>query len=154
MTSPLFANEWVQFRASTIHGMGCFATTRIAEGTRLIEYVGEKITKKESLRRCEADNHFIFDLDEKFDLDGNVDWNPAKFINHSCAPNCEAEQDDGRIWIFARRDIVIGEEISFNYGYGLENYEEHPCRCGANDCLGYIVAEEFFDEVRSKSSLA
>ena len=127
--------------------MGCFAIVPIAKGTRVIEYVGEKITKAESLKRCEENNQYIFALDDEFDVDGDVGWNPAKFINHSCAPNCEAELADGRIWIIARRQISIGEEVTFNYGYDLEDYKEHPCHCGSPNCAGYIVAEEFFDHL-------
>ena len=144
----------VYFRPSAIHGVGGFAKADIAAGTRVIEYVGEKITKAESLRRCESANEYIFSLDETHDLDGNVPWNPARFLNHSCDPNCEAEPDGGRVWIVARRDIRAGEEITFNYGYDLEDYREHPCRCGAADCIGYIVAEEFFEHVRRQSELA
>jgi hypothetical protein len=81
-------------------------------------------------------------------LDGNVPWNPARFLNHSCDPNCEAEPDGGRVWIVARRGIRAGEEITFNYGYDLQDYREHPCRCGAADCVGYIVAAEFFEHVK------
>ncbi len=135
-------------KESTVHGTGAFAKVELSEGTRVIEYVGEKIDKQESNRRCEADNPFIFHLDENFDLDGNVDWNPARFINHSCSPNCDAELIDGKIWIIARQDIQEGEEITFNYGYDLEDYKSHPCRCGAANCIGYIIAEEFFTTVR------
>ena len=85
----------------------------------------------------------FFDLDETTDLDGNVEHNPARFINHSCSPNCEAQSEEDRIWIVALRDIKAGEELGFNYGYDLEDYLEHPCRCGAKNCVGYIVAEEF-----------
>jgi SET domain-containing protein len=66
------------------------------------------------------------------------------------APNCEAEWEGGRIWITARRDIAAGEEITFNYGYTLDEYREHPCHCGAPECAGYIVAEEYFECVRKK----
>jgi len=145
---------WVSFHRSRIHGTGGFARRDIPAGTRLIEYVGEKITKAESLRRCEANNEYIFTLDDECDLDGNVTWNPARFINHSCAPNCEAEWDENRIWIAALRDIPAGEELSFNYGYDLEDYREHPCRCGAPECVGYIVAEEFFEHVRRQNARA
>ena len=127
--------------------MGCFATMPIEKGLRLIEYVGERITKAEAAKRCEADNQYIFTIDDHYDLDGNVGWNPAKFINHSCDPNCEAELDNGRIFINALRDIQPGEEITFNYGYDFEGYEDHPCRCGAPNCVGYMVAEEFFPQV-------
>ena len=138
---------------SPIQGLGGFAKSAIPAGSRVIEYVGERITKAESARRCEAMNWFIFGLDDEFDLDGNVEWNPARFLNHSCAPNCEAEKDDDRIWIIATRDIRAGEEITFNYGYDLEDYREHPCRCGAADCAGYIVAEELFEHVRKQHAL-
>jgi SET domain-containing protein len=80
----------VIFKSSPIHGTGGFAHNDVACGTRIIEYVGEKITKQESLARCEKNNEYIFALSETQDLDGNVDWNPARFLNHSCAPNCEA----------------------------------------------------------------
>jgi SET domain-containing protein len=151
---PLLSNSTVAetalvcFRPSAIHGVGGFAKADIAAGTRTIEYVGEKITKAESLRRCESNNEYIFSLDDAHDLDGNVPWNPARCLNHSCDPNCEAEPDGGRIWIVAQRDILAGEEITFNYSYDLQDYREHPCRCGAADCVGYIVATEFFEHVK------
>ena len=106
--------ELTTFRSSLIHGTGGFARRDVGTGTRVIEYVGERITKAESLKRCEADNEYIFTLDDEHDLDGNVPWNPARFINHSCAPNCEAELDEGRVWIVALRDIKAGEELTFN----------------------------------------
>ncbi|MSU58961.1 MAG: SET domain-containing protein [Pedosphaera sp.] len=142
----------LEVRHSPIHGTGGFARRAIAKGEHIIEYVGEKITKAQALPRVEADNHYIFTLDDAFDLDGNVPWNPARFINHSCAPNCEAEQDGDRIWIIALRDIAAGEELSFNYGYDLEDYLEHPCRCGAGGCVEFIVAEEFFEQVRRQGA--
>ncbi len=146
--------EWVLFRDSPIHGHGGFARIDVPEETWVIEYVGEKITKAESLRRCELDNPFIFTLDDEFDLDGAMEWNPARLLNHSCAPNCEAQSDDDRIWIVALRDIKAGEELTFNYNYDLEDYKDHPCRCGSPGCVGYIVAEEFFEHVRSNAPLA
>lgn len=142
--------DFLTFRTSSIHGTGGFAKEHIASGNRLIEYVGAVIDKDESLRRCMADNPYIFTLDEDRDLDGDVPWNPARFINHSCSANCDAELDGGRIWISANRDIEPGEEVTINYGYDLAEYKEYPCRCGARDCVGYMVAEEFFDHVRSR----
>ena len=141
--------ERVVFKTSSIHGTGGFARVDIPPGTRVIEYVGEKITKPESLSRCEQNNEYIFALSDEWDLDGNVSWNPARFLNHSCAPNCEAQLEDGRIWLVTIRAIRAGEELTFNYGYDLESYRDHPCQCGANGCVGYIVAEEFFANVRS-----
>jgi SET domain-containing protein len=150
-SSAVAETALVCFCPSAIHGFGGFAKANIAAGTRVIEYVGEKITKTESLRRCELANEYIFSLDDETDLDGNVPWNPARFLNHSCDSNCEAEPDGGRIWIVARRGIRAGEEITFNYGYDLEDYREHPCRCGAANCAGYIVAVEFFEHVKWQS---
>lgn len=142
--------EWVTFKPSAIHGMGGFARANIVKGTQVIEYVGEWIDKQESLRRCEGNNEFIFTLNEQWDLDGNFSRNPARWINHSCAPNCDAEVIDDRIWILANRDIRAGEEITFNYGFDLEDYRDYPCHCGAANCVGYIVAQEFFEHVRNQ----
>jgi SET domain-containing protein len=143
----------VEIRNSSIHGTGAFARQDLAAGERVIEYVGEKISKEEANCRCEADNRYIFYLDEQFDIDGSVAWNPARFLNHSCAPNCEAVNEDDGIWIVAVRDIKVGDELTFNYGYDLDAYRDYPCRCGAVDCLGFIVAEEFFPTVRSQLAL-
>jgi len=142
--------EWISFRASPIHGTGGFARLAIPKGTRVIEYLGERIDKRESLRRCEANNEYIFSLSAGQDLDGNFEWNPARFLNHSCAPDCEAELDEGRIWIVALRDIAPGEEITFNYGFDLADYREYRCNCGAPGCVGFIVAEEFFPKLRAQ----
>jgi SET domain-containing protein len=151
--SLLLPTNYMFFRGSPIHGIGAFAQTRIPKGTRVIEYVGEVITKQESLRRCERNNEYIFSLDEERDIDGNVPWNPARFINHSCAPNCEALLEEGRIWIVATRDLLAGEEFTFNYGFDLEDYRNYPCLCGSPNCVGYIVAEEFFEHVRKQRAL-
>ncbi len=141
---------WFVLKESPIHGVGAFARTNIRQGTRIVEYVGERITKSESLRRCEQDNRYIFALNDEQDLDGNVSWNPARFFNHSCAPNCEAGCEDGHIWIIAARSIAAGDELTFNYGYDLADYKDYPCGCGSPECVGYIVAEEFFGHVRSR----
>lgn len=125
----------------------------VEEGEHILEYLGEKISKAESLVRCEAENWFIFYLDEEFDIDGNVDWNPARFANHSCAPNCEVECIEGHLWMIAKKRISAGEELTYNYGYDLGDYPEHPCHCGAGTCLGYILAEEFRYQIRSERSL-
>lgn len=143
-------DEMIVTGPSSIHGTGMFATRACCAGERVIEYLGERINKEESLRRCENGNQFIFYLDEQWNLDGGVEWNPARFLNHSCAPNCDAEWIDGHIWMVARRAIVAGEELTFNYGYDLAEFREHPCRCGSANCAGYIVAEELFDNVRGR----
>ena len=143
-------HENLYIAPSIIEGQGAFARRDLVKGTLVIEYIGEKISKAESLRRCELQNWYIFALDDQFDLDGNFDWNPARCLNHSCAPNCEAEFIDKRLWIVTLRDIKAGEELTFNYGYDLEFYHEHPCKCGAPNCVGYMVEEEFFADVRKR----
>lgn len=142
-------NEYLEVRQSTIHGTGGYARKDIPAGTMIIEYIGERIDKAESTRRCENDNEYVFTIDDDVDLDGNFPWNPARFINHSCTPNCEAEWDEGRIFINTLRDIKQGEELSFNYGYDMEDYQDHVCQCRTPACVGYIVAEEYWDELRA-----
>lgn len=143
-------NPWVVIRSSRIHGRGIFARQRIPRGTRILEYVGERITKAEGLRRAAAqiahhrrNEHrgavYIFELNQKTDIDGNVAWNPARLINHSCDANCETMIIRGHIWIQSIRTIEPGEEITYDYGYDLEHWQDHPCRCGAPNCCGYIV---------------
>jgi SET domain-containing protein len=146
-------NELVDFRNSPIHGTGGFARVDIPNETNVVEYIGRKVDKQESLRQCELENPFIFTLDDQFDLDGNVDWNPARLLNHSCSPNCEALDDEGRIWIVACRDIKAGEEITFNYNYDLVDYKDNPCCCAAPNCVGYMVSEEFFPTLLEKLRL-
>ncbi len=148
---------WIA-RDSVIHGAGLFAAKDIKKGQRIIEYVGEKITKEESYRRADrqlkksnkSDDGavYIFEIDDEHDIDGNVEWNPARLINHSCDPNCEASDDDGRIWIESTRKIKQGEELCYNYGYDLEHFEEHPCLCRSDNCVGYIVKREEWKKLR------
>lgn len=150
-----------KIKKSSIHGNGVFAARDIKEGERIVEYLGEKITKEESNRRgLEQEERakqtgegavYIFELDEEYDIDGNFEYNDARFINHACETNCEAENIDGHIWIVATRDIEKGEEILYNYGYALEHFFEHPCRCGKPNCVGYIVAVE--DRLKLKKIL-
>jgi uncharacterized protein len=137
--------ELLDLGTSRIEGRGMFARTEIFAGDRIIEYTGERISKEESMRRCTEGNNYVFHINEEFDLDGSIESNLARFINHSCAPNAEAELEDDRIWIIASRNIAPGEEITFNYGYDLDDYRAHPCRCGALNCVGYILAEEYWN---------
>jgi hypothetical protein len=146
-------------RQSSIHARGVFARRDIPYETKVIEYVGEKITKAESERRgLDLMNKasktggaavYIFTLNKKYDLDGGQSWNPARLINHSCDPNCEAFITAGKIWIYAKRDIKKGEELTFNYGFDMETWEDHPCRCGSANCIGYILDEQYWPKLRS-----
>jgi len=143
------ASPWIECRDSVIHGQGVCAARDIPDGTRIIEYTGERITKvvaeqreQERLARQRAggdDCVYIFILNQRHDLDGRTSDNIARLINHSCAPNCRAETIRGHIWIIARRDIAAGEELTFDYGFPYKEWQKHPCRCGAPRCLGYIV---------------
>ncbi len=153
------SNPYIVKKKSPIHGFGIFAKVPIPKGTRIVDYVGEKITKAEAERRGPllieyARKHhqkgavYLFDLNKKYDIDGHVHYNIAKFINHSCDPNCEADIIRGRIWIIALRDIQKGQELFYNYGYDFETFEEHPCRCGAGRCVGYIVDEEHWPQLK------
>ena len=83
-------------------------------------------------------------------LDGGMESNIARLLNHSCDPNCEAIQSRGRIWMTAKRDIKMGEELTFNYGFDLENWEEHVCLCGTERCVGYIVDEDMWPGLLEK----
>jgi SET domain-containing protein len=135
-------------RRSHIHGTGVFAEQAIELGTRVLEYIGNQISKAEADRRCKAGNTFIFTINDEFDLDGDLELNVAKYINHSCEPNCLAELDEDRIFIIALERIEPGQELTFNYGYDVKDYKEHPCQCGSKRCVGYMLAEEYFEQVR------
>lgn len=148
-------------KRSNIHSRGVFAKRDIPEGTRIIEYVGEKVTKAESDRRADlplsknADNEehgavYIFTLNKRYDIDGYVPYNTARFINHSCEPNCESDIIRGKIWIIALRDIKKGEELCYNYNYSWEDYEDHTCYCNSKKCVGFILAEEHWPKLKRK----
>jgi len=133
-----------------MQGEGAFATRFIPAGVRLIEYAGELLTLPEANNRYpdvagERHHTYLFAIDDAIVIDAAVNGNAARFINHSCDPNCDAVFDDGRIWIETIRDIVTGEELAYDYAYVLE--ERHtpaakrrfPCHCGAATCRGTIL---------------
>ena len=134
------SSPYIFVRRSKIHGTGVFAKKDIPKNTEIIEYVGDKITKKEAERRSElpidrnkADSDhgavYLFIINKRYDIDGFVPYNTARFINHSCEPNCEAINIGGKIWIVALKDIEIDEELSYNYGYAYDGEDEHRCLC-------------------------
>jgi uncharacterized protein len=142
-----------ELRPSPIQGMGAFATRRIPAGTRLIEYAGERLTPEEADARypdvAGARHHtFLFAIDDDVVIDAAVDGNDARWINHSCEPNCDAVIEDGRIWIESVRDIEAGEELAYDYAYEL--VERHtpaakrrfPCNCGSQKCRGTLLARK------------
>lgn len=149
-----------EVRQSSIHGRGVYACLPIPKGNRIIEYVGEIIGKKESERRGNSQMEhaektgdaavYIFTLDEKNDIDGNFPWNTARLINHSCAPNCEAWIEGRKIFIYALEDIAANEELTFDYGFDVDCYEDHPCRCGRPGCVGFIVSRSQWPELQAR----
>ena len=148
----------VRVKRSGIHHRGLFASCHIEKGTRVIEYIGDKVTKTEAERRADKQLNkaeetgdgavYIFTLNDRYDIDGNASQNTARLANHSCAPNCEADIAKGRIWLIAIRDIKKKEEITYNYNFDIEHFEDHPCRCGAKNCVGYIVGEQYWPKLK------
>lgn len=140
----------IRVRNSRIHGKGVFATRRIRKGTRIIEYIGERLSHEEADRRYEDhdenDNHtFLFIVDKKTVIDAGVGGNGARFINHSCDGNCESVIEKGRVYIEATRTIQPGEELGYDYEIGREpddppNVDEiFACRCGTAKCRGTML---------------
>ena len=142
----------VLVRDSPVHGRGVFATRRIEKGERIIEYLGERVSHEEADRRYDdasmSRHHtFLFTLDKRTVIDAAVDGNDARFINHSCDPNCDAVVDDGRIWIETIRDVAAGEELAYDYAFELEERHtpaakrRYPCNCGSPKCRGTILVK-------------
>ena len=143
-------NEWLELRGSPIHGLGAFARVDIPKRTRIIEYTGEKISNAEADRRYDdaamrRHHTFLFILNDRTCLDAAFEGNEARFINHSCDPNCEAVIERGHIWIDAVKAIPAGTELVYDYQYedDAEYTEEdlrfYACKCGAPNCRGTIV---------------
>jgi uncharacterized protein len=147
-SGPLYA-----VRRSAIHGRGVFAASDIPRGTRIVEYRGERISYD---RACELypdfedepTHTFLFEIEDNLVIDAGQRGNAARWINHSCAPNCEAVEEDGRIFIEAIRRIRAGEELGYDYNITLE--EKHTpterrrwgCRCGSKTCRGTLLARK------------
>jgi SET domain-containing protein len=142
-----------EIRRSPIQGRGAFATRAIAAGTRLIEYAGERLTPEQADARYpdvigERHHTFLFAIDDDVIIDAAVGGNDARFINHSCNPNCDAVVENGRIWIDTIRSIAPREELAYDYAYVLEARHtpaakrQYPCNCGARTCRGTILAKK------------
>ena len=139
-------------RRSSIHGTGAFANRTIRKGERIVEYRGERITPDEADERypdpadSEEPHHtFLFSVDDDTVIDAAVYGNSARFINHSCDPNCEAVIEDDRVFIDALRTIRKGQELFYDYQFVLEERHTpalkklYPCFCGADSCRGSIL---------------
>ena len=133
-------------KKSNIDKRGLYASKNIKTGEKIIEYIGRLISKKEAETNSKFDNKkdiYLFNINEKWDLDGDYRWNTARLINHSCNPNCEVEGKGLKLWIVAIKDIKKDEELSYDYGfsYSKEDLKNFVCRCGSKNCCGYIVRE-------------
>ncbi len=139
-----------EIRKSGVHGLGAFALRNIRKGERLIEYLGDRVTHGEADRRYEDhdenDNHtFLFIVDKRTVIDAGVGGNDARFINHSCDPNCESVIEKRRVFIEAIRDIEAGQELGYDYQIGRErgdppNVDEiYACHCGSAKCRGTML---------------
>lgn len=154
MREPVLpVRRFLSVRTSGIHGRGVYARALLPEETRIVEYRGERITNAEAERRYPDDfsaahHTFLFAVDDEIMVDAAFNGNLARWINHSCDPNCEAVIEDGRIYIESIRDIQPGEELAYDYNYILP--ERHtprmkkrfPCHCGAASCRGTILGKK------------
>ena len=140
---------------SKVHGTGVFANEQIKKNLKVIEYIGEKILKSEGdkrsadrikkyLNKKNEGSVYIFELNKKYDIDGSPGYNKARYINHSCDPNCEVNIDKGEIWISSIKTIKKGDELNYDYGYPFDedDYHDHPCKCGSKKCIGYIISQD------------
>ena len=147
-------------KKSGVHGSGLFAFQNIKKGLKIIEYVGDKVTKKEGDRRADIQLNkakrninngmvYIFELNKRYDIDGSVKYNHARLINHSCSPNCEVVIDNNEIWILAIKKIKKNAELSYNYGYAYdEDYVDHTCKCGSSKCVSNILDEDHWPKLK------
>lgn len=140
-------------RRSKIHGKGVFALTDIEKGTRLMEYLGERITHKEADRRYAVEHEnsphtMLFAVDDKVVIDATKRGSSARYINHSCTPNCEAIEEEGRIFIETTRSITSGGELTYDYNLVLEERHTpavkraHACFCGTRKCRGTLLGSK------------
>ncbi|MCC6195092.1 MAG: SET domain-containing protein [Burkholderiales bacterium] len=137
-------------RRSDIHGRGVFATDVISRGERIVEYTGRRSTWDEAMARPDSDpddaaHTFLFELDDGRVIDARIRGNSARWINHSCTPNCSTFEEDGRVYIKARRRIFPGEELSYDYKLLVEGpltrkeKAAYACRCGTAKCRGSLL---------------
>jgi SET domain-containing protein len=138
----------ISVRRSNIHGRGVFASCAITKGERIIEYKGRLIKEEvadDLYGNDEGTHTFLFLLENKMVIDANYGGNSSRWINHSCDPNCDATESDGRMFIFAVRDIRAGEELTYDYNLIVEERYTpalkrlYACGCGARRCRGTIL---------------
>ena len=138
-------------------GRGLYASKNIKEGTKIIDYTGKLITKKQTEESDKYDNNkpiYLFTINNRYDLDGDFSWNTARLINHSCNNNCDYDGKGFKVWVSAIRDIKKGEELTCDYGFGFDkDYKQFPCKCGAKNCCGYIVREGSRFRIKKKFAM-
>ena len=134
-----------KIKKSKIDKNGLYANCDIKKGTKIIEYKGKIISVKKSAEDPKFDNDkaiYLFNINKRFDLDGDFRFNTARLINHSCSPNCEVLGEGLKVWVYAIKDIKKGDELSYDYGFSFdEDFKNYPCRCGSTKCCGYIIRE-------------
>tara|TARA_Y200000002_G_C22187400_1_gene457750 strand:- start:79 stop:537 length:459 start_codon:yes stop_codon:yes gene_type:complete len=134
-----------KIKKSKIDKNGLYANRDIKSGTKIIEYKGKIISVKQTEIDPKFDNSkaiYLFNLNKRYDLDGDHDFNIARLINHSCNPNCEVFGRGLKVWVYAMKNIKKGEELSYDYGFSFdESFRQFPCKCGSKNCIGYIVRE-------------
>ena len=119
---------------SPLHGLGCFATVRFLKGNHIAEYAGEKISRKDAIRRMKKPNgNRISEVEAEWYIDGSVDGNETQYINHSCDPNADAFVIGGSLFIFALREIAPGDEITVDYLNSFEQ-DQSVCQCRTASC--------------------
>ena len=130
--------------SSKINRTGLFANKDIKNGTKIINYIGKIITKKQTDENPKFDNGkaiYLYNLNDKYDLDGDFKYNIARLINHSCNPNCEVYGTGLKVWVYAIRDIKKGEELTYDYGFGFdEDYKDFPCKCRSKNCQHFKMS--------------
>ena len=134
-----------KIKKSKIDNNGLYASKDIKKGTKIIEYKGKIISTKQSANDPKFDNSkaiYLFNLNKRYDLDGDFKFNTARLINHSCDPNCEVLGEGLKVWVYAMKNINKGDELSYDYGFSFdEDFRQFPCKCGSKNCIGYIVRE-------------
>ena len=136
----------IKVRESGVHGRGVYATRFIPEGTRIIEYTGQRVSWQAAADDENDPHTFIFGLENGEVIDPTIDGNDARWINHSCEPNCEAIEEDDRIFIYTTRDIEAGEELFYDYALEIdeaitgESKKKFACHCGSSNCRGTMLA--------------
>ena len=135
----------IEVRESGVHGRGVYATRFIPEGTRIIEYTGERISWEAAPGDDDDPHTFNFGLENGDVINPEVGGNDARWINHSCDPNCEAVEEDDRVFIYAMRNIQPGEELLYDYHMELDepiteaSKRKFACHCGASNCRGTMI---------------